>query len=183
MSDLILLEAYGIPRQPLGDQYLEYLCLKQGECIRLYGRNGAGKSTILRSLAGLLFDERLSLKGERSFFLTDHALHLPGLTVREYIAYIEKLYGKACKDVSYLRSIIDQPIETLSLGQMQQLKLLLMLVTDCKVWLLDEPDQALDKQSIVRLNHLLKVFTDNGGGVIYASHNDSLYSSQRIEVE
>ena len=182
MSDLILLEAYGIPRQPLGDQYLEYLCLKQGECIQLYGRNGSGKSTLLRSLAGLLFDERLSLKGERSFFLTDNALRLPGLTVREYIEYIEKLYEKECKHVSHLRAIIDKPVETLSLGQMQQLKLLLMLVTDCKVWLLDEPDQALDKQAVVRLNQLLKVFTVNGGGVIYASHNDSLYASQRVEV-
>lgn len=184
--------------------------LAAGKALLLTGANGSGKSSLLRLAAGLLRPaagaffwggQPVRRDGEahrRRLIYLGHADALKaGLTVRENLRFWADLAGLArpaaaaatghALEALGLASLADLPARFLSAGQRRRLTLarLLLLPTEvAPLWLLDEPTNALDASSQVRLLDLLRDHLTAGGLVMLASHEslDTL-PGQRLAVD
>lgn len=183
MNKRPLLKATNIPKQPLGDIYLSSLTLHSGESIRLSGKNGAGKSSVLRALAGLYDDEKMQMHAEELLWISDQPLVVNGLSVQELLRYFACLYDWLGFDAGIVLPFdSDQAFASLSLGQKQRVNLTRLAYSKAHIWLLDEPERGLDDVGVAWLNEMIGVHTKRGGGVIYASHDTNLLCHRMIEV-
>jgi heme exporter protein A len=160
-----------------------------GEALLLTGANGAGKSSLLRLLAGLLPPAAGALLWEGADALADRAEHArrlrflspqdalkPALTARESLAFAARLQGggggvDAALDALGLLPLAELPVRLLSTGQRRRLALArLALAPMAPLWLLDEPTLGLDAASVSRLGGLLAEHRGRGGAVVAATH-------------
>lgn len=169
--------------------------LGSGEGLLLTGRNGAGKSSLLRMIAGLirLGAGRLELAGgvgEREIPEQAHYLgHLdalkPSLSVEEnlgfWASYLEgagKAQNALGKDVLEkdalekvgLGALSALPAGYLSAGQKRRLSLARLIAVERPLWLLDEPTAALDVAGQAMLLGLMQAHLAKGGLIIAATH-------------
>jgi heme exporter protein A len=152
----------------------------------LAGDNGTGKSTLLRTLAGLMrpIAGRVLWQTTDAFSdLADHGRrvayvgHLdavkPGLTVAENLRFAARVAGKsvsAALDALDLRQLAELPARMLSAGQRRRLALSRLVLSNAPLWLLDEPTLGLDAGSIERFGTLLAAHRASGGIVVAATH-------------
>ena len=131
-----------------------------GEALTVTGRNGAGKSSLLRMLAGLVrvAGGRLALAGgeaeatiaEQAHYLGHQDALKSSLSVRENLAFwIEYLGGHretlpAALDAVGLKRLAGLPAAYLSAGQRRRLSIARLAAVQRPIWLLDEPTSALD---------------------------------------
>lgn len=157
-----------------------------GSAIVLKGRNGAGKSSALLTLAGHIPQNRKSfqwigLDPDQSPAALMHFLgHLPaiqnGLTVHENLAFWCTVHGgdpgriEAALKAASLDSIAQLPCETLSAGQTRRLALARLIAIPRPVWLLDEPTATLDSQGADWVGSLILSHLGSGGMAVIASH-------------
>jgi heme exporter protein A len=150
-----------------------------GHLFQVEGANGAGKTSLLRILAGL---SRYGFGGRvrRSAPLL-YLGHQSGvkalLTPRENLAWHvsgEGAYGDrqiegALQQVG-LYGYEDVPSHALSAGQHRRVNLARLYLSQCPLWLLDEPFTAIDKQGVAELEALFVRHVQAGGGVVMTSH-------------
>jgi heme exporter protein A len=162
--------------------------LASGECLAIVGRNGAGKSSLLRLIAGLVPIEagRLTLRGIASearigehCHYSGHADALkPALSVEENLSFWMRFYGEtgiatpAALDRLGLGHLADLPAGYLSAGQKHRLALARLLVSHRPIWLLDEPTAALDRATQESFADLLAAHLAAGGMAAVATHGD-----------
>ena len=152
--------------------------LMAGQALRLQGRNGVGKTTLLRCLAGL----QPALTG-RIVMAADslaYAGHADGvklqLTVLENLRFWADIFG--CWDIERalqafeLGSLSDRLAGTLSAGQRRRLGLARLLLTNRPLWLLDEPTVSLDDASVTLFAAAVYDHLQAEGAVLIASHID-----------
>ena len=151
--------------------------LEPGQAGLLAGPNGVGKSSLLRLIAGLLKPSTGSCIVPETRALCDDRLaldeHLP---LDQALRFWAKLDGSDDADVTAalaragLSHLAEVPVRYFSTGQRQRARLARTYLTDARLWLLDEPANGLDTDSVARLGTVLQDHLDNGGIILAASH-------------
>jgi ABC-type multidrug transport system ATPase subunit len=169
--------------------------LPEGRALALVGANGAGKSTVLRAVIGLLepvggaltvlgapVDERsVQFRAKVSAVLDDDA-YFPALTVAEHLYLTARGHG-----MLGARELVDELLEefglteharslpaALSSGQRRRLLLAAGFVRPRTLLVLDEPEQRLDLRMRATLAERLVAEKEAGGSVLFATHDAEL---------
>src|SRR5262245_29536938 len=156
-----------------------------GEALIVTGRNGAGKSSLLRMIAGLVrvAAGRLSLNGgktdtpiaEQAHYLGHQDAMKTSLTVAENLCFWTQFLGSR-SDLSLalelldLAPLADLPAVYLSAGQRRRLSVARIVAVPRPLWLLDEPTSALDAPSQTRLSEIMRGHLAGGGIIVAAAH-------------
>ncbi len=157
-----------------------------GEALAVTGRNGSGKTSLLRLIAGLLVPAAGSivLEGgeaeltppEQTHYLGHRDALKPALSVAENLGFWRDFLGGELADPSEaLRRVgIDHaaqlPAAFLSAGQRRRLSLARLLTVRRPVWLLDEPTTALDAAGQEMFAGLMRDHLARGGLIVAATH-------------
>lgn len=152
--------------------------LSAGQVLVLQGTNGIGKTTLLRTIAGLQPPQSGQITAPQdSIAYAAHADGIkPTLTVRENLTFWAAIFGT--KSIApalaamQLEPLQTRPAASLSAGQKRRLGLARLLVTGCPIWLLDEPTVSLDTASVAQFGVMLRTHLGQGGSAIIASHVD-----------
>ncbi|QXQ08334.1 heme ABC exporter ATP-binding protein CcmA [Sphingosinicellaceae bacterium] len=164
--------------------------LASGGAVQVEGRNGAGKSSLLRILGGLLApsEGRVDNPFDVAWLGADATLK-PGLTLREELDYWARLDGKGEPEVAAALAAFDLaplaglPVDVLSSGQRRRAALARVHASGAKLWLLDEPAVGLDAASLASLAAAVRAHRDSGGAVVVATHGDiGLDAPQRLSL-
>ena len=164
-------------------------CVTAGQALAVEGANGAGKTSLLRMIAGFLAPVagRIVVKTDgrenddseergKSIGWLGHQDGLkPQLSVREQLDFFASLYGHKA-DSTVLEQVglgrqADLPCRYLSAGQRRRLSLARLLAGKRPLWLLDEPFAALDTAGQRLVAHLMARHCGDGGIIIAATHD------------
>jgi heme exporter protein A len=163
--------------------------LHSGQVLLLEGKNGSGKTTLLRILCGFREADagQVLWRGEvidDSRYYADMAYvgHLDG--IKKELTVLENLnislalgrpgrfsIAEALERVQ-LAGYDDVPAQSLSAGQKRRLSLARLLITDNRLWILDEPFTSLDKTGIALIESLMREHCAEGGMIVLTSHHD-----------
>lgn len=175
--------------------------LAAGEALVVEGANGAGKTSLLRLIAGFLpvaegalmlaTDKlRISEGEERGRFAgwLGHQDGLkPQLNVEEQLQFFARLYGAQ----GPLQTVLERvglsrqknfPCRYLSAGQKKRLGLARLLVSQRPLWLLDEPFAALDTAGRALSAELMTAHCREGGILVVASHDPLGIAAQSLRL-
>ena len=168
--------------------------LKPGEIFGFLGQNGAGKSTTIKCLTGIIpFDsgtieicghdivkDPIGAKMQMGYVPDNHSVY-EKLTGREYVNYVADIYRvskeKRTEIYNYyielfkLQEAQDKQIKSYSHGMKQKICIISTLIHEPKLWVLDEPMIGLDPQAIAEIISIMKQHVAKGNTVFFSSHN------------
>lgn len=199
MISRILVEDVAIRR---GDRLLfEHLgfTVHAGEAVALTGRNGAGKTSLLRAVAGLLrpvagtitfegVDEAAEARAQGLHLMGHHDGLKSGRTAWEELHFASLWCGgseASARDAATaldLNRLLDLEVRKLSAGQRRRLALARLIAAPRPVWLLDEPLAPLDTGWRVRLGELMESHVAAGGMILAAVHDPLPLPARAVEV-
>lgn len=177
--------------------------LGAGQLLMLRGHNGAGKSSLLRCMAGLLPWRAGSLQWcgdirsprdpayQRQLAYMGHQAGMSdALTGQENLRFALDLMAvhwnearvQAALQALSLKGVAARPFGRLSQGQRRRLGLARVLLGERPLWLLDEPDNCLDVQGEQYLGDALEQHLASGGIAVVASHRNLVLPSSRMKV-
>ena len=156
--------------------------VSSGEAMMVVGRNGAGKSSLLRMIAGLIciYEGRLALSGgENEISLSEQAHYLghldalkPSLSVIENLRFWADYLGGTEADIEPaletvdLTRLADLLAGYLSAGQRRRLSIARLVADQRPVWLLDEPTSMLTPQGVADLGRMMRRLKEKGVALI-----------------
>ncbi|WP_373000334.1 ATP-binding cassette domain-containing protein [Marinobacter sp.] len=163
------------------------LRLEPGEILGLFGHNGAGKTTSIKLILGLMQPTQgtVSVLGSHAGdpqvsqhigYLPENVMFYPQLTGREILSHFARLKGASLQQVPNLLGQVglgdamDARTKTYSKGMRQRLGLAQALLGKPKLLMLDEPTVGLDPVATADLYHLLRELRDEGAGIVLCSH-------------
>ena len=168
--------------------------LKEGEIFGFLGKNGAGKSTTIKCITGILpFEEGeikvcgydisknpIEAKLNIGYVPDNHAVY-ENLTGREYVNYMGNIYRVSKEDIEErtekfarlfsMEHAMDNQIRSYSHGMHQKICIIAALIHNPKFWVLDEPLMGLDPQSTFEIREYMKEHKKLGNTVFFSSHN------------
>ncbi len=161
-----------------------------GEVLEIHGRNGVGKSSLLRQIAGLVPPTAGTLRwksdGAEAWeegapsahmrFLSHRNALKPALTALENLCFWARLdtvpeaHAHDALQAVGLEEAADKPARALSAGQQRRVALARLLLAPRALWIMDEPTAALDKASEEAVSRLIEDHCSKGGSAIVATH-------------
>jgi len=172
-----------------------------GEWLHVRGENGIGKTSLLRLLSGLtkpaageiFWNEQLisadPSEYHRNLLFLGHRDSLKeDLTALENLSIATALDGIALTEDEILlalhrfglRGREDLPVNCLSAGQKRRVLLARLLLRQAKLWILDEPFNALDVRAVEMLSELILEHIASGGMAIMTSHQEIPMPNGRV---
>jgi len=169
--------------------------ISAGDIVQVEGPNGSGKTSLLRILAGLsqpfegdvFFNNQLISHAREEFHQNLLYLgHLPGvkgeMSAVENLHFNLALHGGTDTAINIEQTLAevnlsgfeDSLASHLSAGQHRRISLARLYKSTAKIWILDEPFTAIDKQGVHALEQLFKAHIKQGGCVILTTHQDLL---------
>ena len=174
------------------------LSLGAGEAACLLGRNGAGKTSLLRSIAGLVAPEAGAVEfgdldpAEARAEFVHFVGHQDGLktgrTAREELVFWARWMGGTdaaameAAQVLDLGRLMDLEVRRLSAGQRRRLALSRLLASPRPLWLLDEPLSPLDAGWRVRFGEIMADHLKTGGLIVAAVHDPLPIPARALEI-
>ena len=158
------------------------------------GRNAVGKTTFLHTIAGFyslqgevqLYNIKLK-KDKQTYlknieFLLDKPVMIEDFTVLEHLQFLGEMRDKEILIQAIIRTyaledILDKEIKELSEGEKQRLHLSKLLLSDRKLWILDEPYVNLDEEFINIFNNVMLSYISSGGIIILTTHSNNIQNS------
>lgn len=181
------------------------LSFQSGTITHLYGENGAGKTSLMRALAGLLNHDagQVFWRGfktshpEANFaqdllFLAHNLAMKHELSIAENLQFYCALRGKrvsrsdvrSIAESLWIGDLLNRNFAELSAGQQHKVTLCRLMLEDSKLWILDEPFVNLDAKTRDWLSARMTEFAAEGGVVIFTSHQaiEGLRIQQKISL-
>lgn len=166
--------------------------LSPGDLVQIEGPNGAGKTTLLRIIAGLGLAEsgdvlwqgkpvsRVREEFYGNLLFLGHSTGVKReMTAFENLAFYQRMHGDTNESVLWdalarvgLAGREDVPAAQLSAGQNRRVALARLWISKSKLWVLDEPLTAIDKQGVKVLEALFEAHVNAGGMVLFTTHQD-----------
>lgn len=166
------------------------MVLREGECVALAGHNGAGKSTVMKLILGLISPSKGEVRllgkqasGSQSVklrfdigYLPEVVSLYPNLTGQETLDFYAKL--KQVKGTSYrdllgkvgIAGAAKQRVNTYSKGMRQRLALAQTLLGEPKIFLFDEPTTGLDPASRQQFYDIIRELRTQGATILLCTH-------------
>ena len=147
-----------------------------GQILQVTGRNGSGKTTLLQLLSGLKTAQEgsVSRREEIGCAYIGHKNAIKGeLTPLENLALYQPdaaACAKALDEMGLEKSHHNRPCYKLSAGQQRKVALSRVMLSNAKVWLLDEPFTALDDAAKACVVRHLESHIRAGGSAVVATH-------------
>ena len=172
------------------------------ELLVIKGANCSGKTTLLKILSGLLKPisgsiiinkKNINILKDEYFKYFEYIGHenaiKTALTVKENLNFYLKIkrnlttknFEKAIK-IFNLKNLLDIKIENLSAGEKRRISLSRLILSNSKIWFLDEPTNGLDKINTVIFFKILKQHLQLNGLAIVASHDDVKIKNKNINL-
>ena len=165
--------------------------LSSGEVLQVEGANGSGKTSLLRILCGLALPEegKVSWNNQdiqeiRSEYAQDmhYVGHANGikaeLTPIENLVVAQSLTiprgGCSCEDALAqmgIEELADVPVRKLSSGQRRRVALSSLLISEARLWLMDEPFTSLDDSSRLLVKQMIETHANTGGLAVIVTHD------------
>lgn len=167
------------------------LHIKKGEIYGFLGQNGAGKTTIMKLLTGLLsptageievFGQRLTEESKSSLkrvgsiieypIFFEHLTAMENLMIHcEYLGFYDKSAMAQALDMVHLEGIEDKLVKDFSLGMKQRLGIARAIITKPELIILDEPTNGLDPIGIKDMRDLIRMLNKEYGiSFLLSSH-------------
>lgn len=163
------------------------LQLTPGHIYGLLGKNGTGKSTLLKNVAGLLFPRKGAVTvngfvpGKRQpeflkdVFMVPEEFYLPNIPLSEFVKIEAPFYPHFSESQlqTYLRDFDvpqDSTLQNMSYGQKKKVLISFALATNAKVLLMDEPTNGLDIISKSQFRKVLASALDEDRCIIISTH-------------
>lgn len=163
------------------------LRLEPGEILGLFGHNGAGKTTSIKLILGLMKPSEGKVTvldgaagdpqvSQHIGYLPENVMFYPQLTGREILSHFARLKGALLSQVPALLEQVglgdamEARTKTYSKGMRQRLGLAQALLGKPKLLMLDEPTVGLDPVATADLYRLLRRLRDEGTGIVLCSH-------------
>jgi heme exporter protein A len=173
--------------------------VKPNELMVLKGANGQGKTTLLSNivnflepLEGEILYNGKSVDGHTAsqcfLYIGENNFAYDNLSLNENIKY-----WLAVHNVNFSQEVRDKSIKflfnelnlnlkfyQLSYGQKKKLQLLLLMLVNKPVWILDDPFNGLDRNTVKKITTLLSKKVENNGLIIISSHQDVFIPNHKI---
>jgi len=175
------------------------LSINPGKITAILGPNGSGKTTIIKSILGMVIPDEGEIlfegKGiKRKWMYRERINYLPqiarfpeNLKVRELIRLVKDLRKQDSEEVNLisffdLEGEMEKAIRNLSGGTKQKLNLVLTFMFNNPLIILDEPSNGLDPVALLRLKDLIGAEVKNGKTVLFTTHIMSLVEDLAQEI-
>ncbi|WP_112481014.1 cytochrome c biogenesis heme-transporting ATPase CcmA [Vibrio variabilis] len=176
--------------------------LQIGDLVQIEGRNGTGKTTLMRIVAGLGDKEEGDIKwnGEsiqsnredfhQSLLFLGHQTGVKrDLTAFENLRFYQSIHAPLTSDQQIFTALTqvglagreDVPVAQLSAGQQRRVALARLWLSEQMLWILDEPLTAIDKQGVKVLENLFLEHANKGGIVLLTTHQDMFSDNPKLK--
>lgn len=198
-DDIFEIKKIALAIDPFWQWRQDTIAVESGRMIWMKGRNGVGKSTLLRMIAGFLphagdlIWKKRALQVESDLFYHQHMIFWHELlNVEQYVALkLESLAGDGVKKTDVHNCMEEwglikeknTAIKLLSQGQKARVGLSVLHAINRDLWLLDEPFVHLDAFWFSRLTDAIKKHLVGGGMVLLASHQACEISAYPWSIE
>lgn len=172
---------------------ISFQCSK-GEIVGVLGVNGAGKSTTLKCITGMIpitkgnvkicgYDiEKSPLNAKKNFsFVNDSHSVFVKMTGKQYLTFMADVYKvpfaeraellEKLDNIFKLGDDVNKLIESYSHGMKQKICMMGSLMHKPKLWILDEPMIGLDPRTQSAVIDFMKEYVESGKTILFSSHN------------
>jgi len=167
------------------------IAASSGKIILIKGRNGSGKTTLIKTILNIIepTNGEIFWLGKRTktnifkfykdtTYIIDKSTSVNNLTVLENIYFWKNFSSSAVShdsiykllEILELKEYLNKQVMYLSLGEIKKLELIRLIIEEKKLWIMDEPYNNLDTNSIEIFNQTFSDHLNKGGIILFSSH-------------